>query len=102
VNISQENRTNGMTLTENFIVIRLIDLVMAVFVTSLGEISTRAEKAMVKFFYSKTTQTTILADRVTHDNRLPLSWKGLGKPITLDHEIGIVTKDPSNNDNILV
>jgi hypothetical protein len=102
VNISQENRTNDMTLTENFIVIRLIDLVMAVFVTSLGGNFDAGRKSDGEIFYSKTSRITILADKVTHDNRLPLSWKGLGKPITLDHEIGIVTKDPSNNDNILV
>jgi prepilin-type N-terminal cleavage/methylation domain-containing protein len=98
----KENSKNGMTLIEILIVITLIGLLTGVLVKSLGGNLDAGKKATAKLCFSKTIRGAVEAYKVTHDNRLPMSWKDLGKLITLDNDGGTAPKDSWNNDDVLV
>jgi general secretion pathway protein G len=98
----KENSKNGMTLIEILIVITLIGLLTGVLVKSLGGNLDAGKKATAKLFCSKTIRGAIEAYKVTHDSRLPASWKDLGKLITLDNDSETAPRDPWNNDYVLV
>jgi general secretion pathway protein G len=94
----RKNGEKGMTLIEILIVITLIAILTGVLVKSLGGNLDAGKKATAKLFCTKTIGGAIEAYKVTHDGKLPTSWKDMGKLIALDNDAQTAPKDPWNND----